>query len=61
MSTRAAPDLQFCQMLPKCELHAHLNGSVRDSTLRELAEVMAISDSTTSVNAHQMLTSKGDA
>ncbi|KAK9852140.1 hypothetical protein WJX84_011111 [Apatococcus fuscideae] len=29
--------LAFCQSLPKVELHAHLNGSVRASTLRELA------------------------
>eukprot|EP00892_Ulva_mutabilis_P003273 jgi/Ulvmu1/1317/UM011_0045.1 len=28
---------QFCASLPKVELHAHLNGSCRDSTLRELA------------------------
>jgi adenosine deaminase len=27
----------LCEGLPKVELHAHLNGSVRDSTLRELA------------------------
>ena len=26
--------LPFCEQLPKAELHAHLNGSVRDSTLR---------------------------
>lgn len=26
--------LQFCQALPKIELHAHLNGSIRDSTIR---------------------------
>lgn len=29
---------EFCRDLPKIELHAHLNGSVRLSTLRELAE-----------------------
>ncbi|KAL4854539.1 Adenosine deaminase-like protein [Chlorella vulgaris] len=29
--------LEFCQSLPKIELHAHLNGSIRDATLRELA------------------------
>ncbi|GAB4812986.1 hypothetical protein N2152v2_000032 [Parachlorella kessleri] len=29
--------LAFCQALPKVELHAHLNGSIRDSTIRELA------------------------
>lgn len=27
----------FCKALPKVELHAHLNGSVRPSTLQELA------------------------
>lgn len=26
--------LRFCQALPKIELHAHLNGSIRDSTIR---------------------------
>lgn len=26
--------LAYCQSMPKVELHAHLNGSVRDSTLR---------------------------
>jgi adenosine deaminase len=28
----------FCRLLPKCELHAHLNGSVRDQTIVELAK-----------------------
>ena len=26
--------LQFCTQLPKFELHAHLNGSIRDVTIR---------------------------
>lgn len=26
--------LDFCRALPKVELHAHLNGSIRDSTIR---------------------------
>ena len=26
--------LEFCRATPKCELHAHLNGSVRKETLR---------------------------
>ncbi|KAK2078495.1 hypothetical protein QBZ16_003335 [Prototheca wickerhamii] len=30
-------DWAWCRALPKVELHAHLNGSVRDQTLRELA------------------------
>jgi hypothetical protein len=29
---------ELCQALPKVELHAHLNGSCRDSTLKELAQ-----------------------
>ena len=29
--------LQFCKIIPKIELHAHLNGCVRIATLRELA------------------------
>ena len=28
----------FCQKLPKVELHAHLNGSLSNNTLKELAE-----------------------
>ena len=31
--------LEFCQRLPKVELHAHLNGCVRESTLLELARL----------------------
>lgn len=31
--------LDFCQRLPKVELHAHLNGCVRESTLLELARL----------------------
>lgn len=30
--------LAFCQRLPKVELHAHLNGSIRERTLHELAK-----------------------
>ncbi|KAL0542906.1 hypothetical protein IC582_017987 [Cucumis melo] len=29
--------MEWCQSIPKVELHAHLNGSIRDSTLLELA------------------------
>jgi len=32
--------LPFCSALPKGELHAHLNGSVRDSTITELSEAL---------------------
>jgi hypothetical protein len=28
--------LKFCRQLPKIELHAHLNGSLRASTVQEL-------------------------
>ncbi|KAG6468352.1 hypothetical protein ZIOFF_073028 [Zingiber officinale] len=31
---------EWCKLPPKIELHAHLNGSVRDSTLLELAKVL---------------------
>ncbi|XP_021294696.1 adenosine deaminase-like protein [Herrania umbratica] len=33
-------DMEWCVSMPKVELHAHLNGSVRDSTLLELARVL---------------------
>ncbi|XP_075664116.1 N6-mAMP deaminase isoform X2 [Castanea sativa] len=32
--------MEWCVSLPKVELHAHLNGSIRDSTLLELARVL---------------------
>jgi adenosine deaminase len=32
--------MEWIQSLPKIELHAHLNGSIRDSTLLELARVL---------------------
>ncbi|KAG0469597.1 hypothetical protein HPP92_015648 [Vanilla planifolia] len=31
---------EWCLAIPKIELHAHLNGCIRDSTLLELAEVL---------------------
>jgi adenosine deaminase len=34
---------QFCKLLPKIELHAHLNGSIRESTLVELARERSVS------------------
>ncbi|XWS12810.1 hypothetical protein CRYUN_Cryun37aG0122300 [Craigia yunnanensis] len=33
-------DTEWCVSMPKVELHAHLNGSVRNSTLLELARVL---------------------
>ncbi|EPS61020.1 hypothetical protein M569_13779, partial [Genlisea aurea] len=42
--------MEWCSSIPKIELHAHLNGSIRDSTLLELArklrdkEAVAFSD-----------------
>lgn len=33
----------FCKHLPKIELHAHLNGSIRESTLVELARERSVS------------------
>lgn len=35
-SSSAPPDAAFCKALPKVELHAHLNGSVRPATLLRL-------------------------
>ncbi|KAL5726843.1 adenosine deaminase [Ranunculus cassubicifolius] len=32
--------MEWCLKQPKIELHAHLNGSIRDSTLLELAKVL---------------------
>lgn len=31
-------DQQFCQQLPKCELHAHLNGSLSTPTMKKLLD-----------------------
>ena len=36
-------NLDFCHRLPKVELHAHISGSIRASTLRELAHARRIS------------------
>ncbi|KAL0042763.1 hypothetical protein WJX79_010027 [Trebouxia sp. C0005] len=38
--------LRFCQTLPKIELHAHLNGSIRESTIQDLAEKQGLSAET---------------
>ena len=38
------PDLEFCHRLPKVELHAHLNGSLRDETILELLEERTLAD-----------------
>jgi adenosine deaminase len=35
---RREMDLEYFRSLQKCELHAHLSGSIRTSTLREFAE-----------------------
>jgi adenosine deaminase len=29
---------EFCQKVPKVELHAHIHGSIRTSTLKELLQ-----------------------
>lgn len=50
--------MPFCRRLPKVEVHAHLNGSVRDATIRELAEKKFGWDATILKDAHQ-LTDKG--
>lgn len=42
----SADCLRFCKALPKIELHAHLNGSIRESTIRELAEKQGLSAET---------------
>ncbi|GAQ87811.1 Adenosine deaminase [Klebsormidium nitens] len=58
----SAPDwekwLPFCKQLPKVELHAHLNGSIRDATIRELADKRG-PKGLLAEDAHT-LTSKGD-
>jgi len=37
-SARRAELAAFCRALPKVELHAHLSGSVRDATVREILQ-----------------------
>jgi len=34
--------LAYCTQIPKIELHAHLNGSIRLDTIRELAQKQSI-------------------
>lgn len=36
MSGLAAQDQDFCKLLPKVELHAHLTGSISRQTLHEI-------------------------
>ncbi|KAF5830167.1 hypothetical protein DUNSADRAFT_14944 [Dunaliella salina] len=43
--------LRFCRHLPKLELHAHLNGSIRPETLRSLAEAKGMSHLLAPLNA----------
>ena len=33
--------LTFCEEIPKLELHAHLNGSIRDETIRSFSRTEA--------------------
>lgn len=51
--------LQFCEKLPKIELHAHLNGSVSKFTCRQLVAELGIEDITAS--DLELLNVKGDA
>ncbi|XP_030832661.1 adenosine deaminase-like protein [Strongylocentrotus purpuratus] len=37
MASPSKVDLEYCQQLPKVELHAHINGSISPSTLQKLA------------------------
>lgn len=36
MHDNERPDLQFCQLLPKVELHAHLSGSISRDILQSI-------------------------
>jgi adenosine deaminase len=38
MASVGSVALEFCHLLPKVELHAHLHGSIRDSTILELLQ-----------------------
>mmetsp|Transcript_189 Transcript_189/g.349 ORF Transcript_189/g.349 Transcript_189/m.349 type:complete len:354 (+) Transcript_189:104-1165(+) len=58
-SSKVAERFPFCHTLPKIELHAHLNGSIRDSTIRELAAAHIASGELDSENVFK-LTMKGD-
>lgn len=53
----SAEDLAWCQLLPKVELHAHLNGSLRDETIRQLVADKVLT--TVTVQDVDNITSKG--
>ncbi|KAJ4814571.1 Adenosine deaminase-like protein [Rhynchospora pubera] len=50
---------QWCHELPKVELHAHLNGSIRDSTLLELVNKHGDNGVLISKDVEQMILEKG--
>lgn len=55
LRTLSPSQVQFLQLLPKAELHAHLNGSIPITTLRELAtEYLASSSSTTAISSDSL-------
>lgn len=49
-SVRMRPDLddidKFCHRMPKCELHAHLNGSIDPKTLEKFSQSISAKDPT---------------
>ncbi|KAJ9476605.1 putative Adenine deaminase (putative) [Pseudozyma hubeiensis] len=51
-STASSRSSTFTLSLPKIELHAHLNGSIRRSTLSHLAHLRNIDPSTTRILSH---------
>lgn len=42
LSIYTQEQLAFCKALPKVELHAHLNGSIRESTIRFVYPTVAV-------------------
>uniref|UniRef100_A0A7S1SV45 Adenosine deaminase domain-containing protein n=1 Tax=Tetraselmis chuii TaxID=63592 RepID=A0A7S1SV45_9CHLO len=52
--------LEFCRQLPKVELHAHLNGSIRGATIRELARAGHVAVKLSAEEVERLTSPDGD-